>query len=328
MDSFVIIIIALALIFDFFNGFHDAANTIATIVVTRTLKPLPAVILAGIANFSGYFFFGIAVATTIGKGIINIQYVTITVIFAALIGAIFWNILTWFLGLPISSSHALIGGLVGSAIASAGLKTLLLPGLLKVFLFIFIAPLIGMVGAIIFSIVIIWLFRKSDRTKTNSLFKTLQLVASVVSSMGHGTNDAQKTMGVIALTLFSAGIISSFRIDQWVILSCLAAISLGTFFGGWRIVKTMGTSVAKIRPMEGFCASTSSAFVLLGTSHYGIPVSTTHVIAGSIMGVGSVERAKCVRWVTARSIIWAWILTIPCAAIVAALSYFVVNTFL
>jgi len=326
--SLVIFIIALALFFDFLNGFHDAANAIATVVVTKTLSPLQAVILAGIANFLGYFFFGVAVAQTVGKGIIDITYVTMPLILAALIGAVIWNILTWIFGLPTSSSHALIGGLVGSGIAAVGFKIIHLLGLLKVFLFIFIAPLLGMIGAAAFTLIIIWLFRKSLPSRANKKFRLLQLVSASVYSVGHGTNDAQKTMGVIALTLFSAGLTTSFNIDHWVVLCCYGAITLGTFFGGWRIVKTMGTRITKIRAMEGFCAETSSALVLLGTAHLGIPVSTTHVIAGSIMGVGSVEHARNVRWVTARRIIWAWILTIPATALIAGASYFVVSIFL
>lgn len=321
----VIIIVSFALIFDFINGFHDSANAIATVVVTRTLTPLQAVILAGIANFSGYFFYGTAVAQTVGKGIIDITHVTLPLIFAALIGAIAWNILTWLLGLPTSSSHALIGGLVGSGIASVGLKIVHVLGLLKVFLFIFVAPLLGMIGAAVFTVFVIWLFRKRHPSTANKQFKLLQLVSASFYSFGHGTNDAQKTMGVIALTLFSAGITNTFVIDHWVIISCYSAISLGTFLGGWRIVKTIGTRITKIRAMEGFCAETASALVLIGTAHMGIPVSTTHVISGSIMGVGSIEHARNVRWGIARKILWAWILTIPATAIIAALSYYLVS---
>jgi inorganic phosphate transporter, PiT family len=326
--SLVVFIIALALLFDFLNGFHDAANAIATVVVTKTLSPLQAVALAGIANSMGYFFGGVAVAQTVGKGIIDITYVTMPLILAALIGAILWNIFTWILGLPTSSSHALIGGLVGSGMAAVGFKIIHPLGLLKVFLFIFIAPLLGMIGAAVFTVVIIWLFRKSRPSSANNNFRLLQLVSASVYSVGHGINDAQKTMGVIALTLFSAGISTSFKIDHWVMASCYSAITLGTFFGGWRIVKTMGTRITKIRAMEGFCAETSSAIVLLGTAHLGIPVSTTHVIAGSIMGVGSVEHVRNVRWVTARSILWAWILTIPATALIAGASYYVVSIFM
>jgi len=323
--TLVIVIIALALLFDFINGFHDAANAIATVVVTKTLSPLQAVAMAGTANFLGYFFSGVAVAQTVGKGIIDSTDVTLALILAALIGAIVWNILTWIMGLPTSSSHALIGGLVGSGIAAAGFQIVHPVGLLKVFLFIIVAPLLGMIGAAAFTVLIIWLFRKSHPASANKKFKLLQLVSASLYSIGHGTNDAQKTMGVVALTLFSAGIKSSFEIDHWVVISCYSAITLGTFFGGWRIVKTIGTRITKIRAMEGFCAETSSAIVLLFTAHLGIPVSTTHVIAGSIMGVGSVEHARSVRWVIARRILWAWILTIPATALIAALSYLAVS---
>ncbi|MFH1055830.1 MAG: inorganic phosphate transporter [Candidatus Altiarchaeota archaeon] len=313
------LIVAFALAFDFLNGFHDAANAVATIVVTRTLSPLQAVFLAGAANFAGYFIFGVAVAETVGKGIIVSEYVTLQIIFSALLGAIVWNILTWFLGLPTSSSHALIGGLVGSALAAVGPKAVVFHGVAKVASFIIIAPLLGMAGAVIFSIIVIRATHTAvnmgyHRENVAGLFKKLQLVSATLYSIGHGTNDAQKTMGVIALVLFSAGINNEFRVDEWVMLSCQAAIALGTVLGGWRIVKTMGTSITKIRAMEGFCAETSSAAVLLGTAHSGIPVSTTHVIAGSIMGVGTVEHARGVRWVTARKILWAWILTIPATA--------------
>ena len=328
IDIFIILLIALALGFDFLNGFHDSANSIATVVVTKTLKPLHAVLLAGIANFVGYFIFGVAIANTVGKGIIESSYVTLPIIFAALIGAIAWNIMTWFLGLPTSSSHALIGGLVGAGIAAFGLKIVILTGVLKVFLFIFLAPLIGGIGAFIFTIIILWIFHRTDRNKTGKWFKRLQLVSAAAYSIGHGTNDAQKTMGIIALILFSSGVISVFKVDTWVALSCQTAIALGTVFGGWRIVKTMGTSITKVRALEGFCAETSSALVLFGTAHLGIPVSTTHVIAGSLMGVGSVENARNVKWITARKILWAWILTIPITTIISFLVYLGVSVFL
>jgi PiT family inorganic phosphate transporter len=323
LELFVFLIIALALLFDFVNGFHDAANSIATVVVTRTLTPLQAVLLAGIANFSGYFFFGLAIAQTVGSGIIDINQATLPLIFAAVLGAVIWNILTWLLGLPTSSSHALIGGLVGSAIAAVGLQAVVFSGLLKVLLFIFIAPALGGIGAVFFTVLILRLFSKTHRPKSIKLFKYLQLVSATFYSMGHGTNDAQKTMGIIALVLFTAGWTTKFQIDNWVVLACFTAISIGTVLGGWRIVKTMGTRITKIRAMEGFCAETASGLVLVGTAHFGIPVSTTHVIAGSIMGVGTVEHSRSVRWITARRIVWAWLLTIPCAAAFAAISYFV-----
>ncbi len=323
---FVTIIIFMALLFDFLNGFHDAANAIATIVVTKVLTPLQAVILAGCTNFVGYFFFGVAIAKTIGVGIINIESVTLPVIFGALTGAIIWNILTWILGLPTSSSHALIGGILGSGIAASGFDVVIVSGITKICLFIFVAPLLGMLGAIIFTTIIMWTFRNCIPKKTNKLFKRLQLISAALYSVGHGTNDAQKTMGIITMALFSGGMVSSFEIAGWTVFACYTAIALGTMFGGWRIVKTMGTGITKIRPMEGFCAETASALVLIGTAHAGIPVSTTHVISGSIMGVGTVEHMRTVRWVTARKIIWAWIVTIPFAALFSAIGYFIISS--
>lgn len=325
---FVVFIIALALIFDFLNGFHDAANSIATVVVSKTLTPMQAVLMAGIANFLGYFIFGVTIANTIGKGIIDVKLITISIVFAALVGAIMWNILTWVLGLPTSSSHALIGSLIGSAIAAAGFKAIIVSGVLKVVLFIFIAPLVGMIGAVFFTLLINRIFFKSNYFKTNKVFKKMQLVSAAFYSIGHGTNDAQKTMGIIAMVLFSAGMIDTFHVDEWVALSCQAAIALGTIFGGWRIVKTLGTSITKIKAKEGFCAETSSGFVLFGTAHFGIPVSTTHVISGAIMGVGAAEHARDVRWGVARRILWAWVLTIPVTAIVGGLTYLVISPFI
>ncbi|MBM4047532.1 MAG: inorganic phosphate transporter [Planctomycetes bacterium] len=327
MDStfaLMVVVIVAALIFDFLNGFHDAANAIATIVVTRTLTPLQAAILAGFANFIGYFTFGVTIAKTIGKGVVQIESITLTILLAALLGAVVWNVVTWLLGLPTSSSHALIGGLLGSAVASAGFKVVVLHGVLKILVFILLAPLLGMIGPLVFTTFVILLCRRVHPARANRIFKRLQLLSATSYSVGHGTNDAQKTMGIIALALLSGGVNDSFHLDGWVVLSCYTAIGLGTAFGGWRIVKTMGTQITKIQPMEGFCAETSAALVLLGTAHAGIPVSTTHVIAGSIMGVGVVEDVAKVRWVTARRIVWAWILTIPLTSACSALSYFIV----
>ncbi len=326
--TFAVFIIALALVFDFFNGFHDAANSIATVVVTRTLSPFQAVLMAGFANFIGFMIFGLTVAETVGKGIVDNNFVTLPIIFAALIGAIAWNIMTWLLGLPTSSSHALIGGLIGSTVAAVGVKAVHLPGVIKVVSFIFVAPLLGMIGAVVFTTAVIWIFHRFNRERTNRTFKWLQLVSAMLTSAGHGTNDAQKTMGIIALVLFSSGMIPTFHVDRWVVLVCYFTIALGTVFGGWRIVETMGTNITKIRPMEGFCSGTSAGLVLLGTAHFGIPVSTTHVIAGSIMGVGTVEGARGVRWVTARKIIWAWLLTIPMTGAFSAGTYYLVSLFL
>jgi PiT family inorganic phosphate transporter len=329
--TLVVIVVAVALLFDFVNGFHDAANAIATIVVTRTLTPAQAVLMAGIANFIGYFIFGTAVAKMIGKGVVHIEQVTLPLLLATLAGAVLWNILTWLLGLPTSSSHALIGGLIGSGIAAVGLKVVIWKGVFKIFLFIFLAPAIGMFGAIVFTIITIWIFHKSTPAATGGIFKKLQLVSSLFAAIGHGTNDAQKTMGIIALALYTGGVSASFKtgqIDQWVVIAAYTAISFGTLCGGWRIVKTMGTNIIKIRDMEGFCANAAASLVFIGTAHFGIPVSTTHVIAGSIMGVGTVERASTVRWVTARKIVWAWFLTIPATALFSACAFMIVKLFL
>ncbi len=332
----VVLVVIIALIFDFLNGFHDAANAIATVVITKTLTPLQAVILAGLANFAGYFTLGTAVAKTIGKDVVNIGmiikeydvHVSLLVILSGLLGAAVWNIITWFWGLPTSSSHALIGGLVGSAVAAAGFKVVIAAGVLKIVTFIIVAPLLGVLSAIIFTTIIIRLFKKSNPVKARGIFKKLQLVSAAAYSVSHGTNDAQKTMGIIVMALVAAGMKTNYEVDHWIILACYAAISIGTMFGGWRIVRTMGTRITKITPMEGFCAETSSALVLFSTAQFGIPVSTTHVIAGSIMGVGTVEHAANVRWMTARKIVWAWIMTIPAAGTCAALSFYAVSLFL
>jgi len=335
---FALVVIAFALIFDFLNGFHDAANAIATVVVTRTLTPGQAVLLAGVANYVGYFIFGYAISKMISKGIVNMDALPtpeakLTLLLAALIGAIIWNIITWLSGLPTSSSHAIIGGLIGSAIAALGPGSIILgsvaiknhklavTGILPVLAFIIIAPLLGMLGAMLFTILVFHLFRKFPYHDSNKFFKYLQLVSATWYSIGHGTNDAQKMMGVIMLALVCGGMSTTTDVPPWVALSCHTAIALGTMFGGWRIVKTMGTGITKIRAREGFCAETAAAIVLMGTAHFGIPVSTTHVIAGAVMGVGTVEGAKAVRWVTARKIVWAWLLTIPATAACAAIVY-------
>ena len=327
----VVVVVVVALIFDFVNGFHDAANAIATVVVSKVLTPLQAVALAGVANFIGYFIFGTAVAKMIGKGVVHIDQVTLPLLLATLAGAIVWNILTWLVGLPSSSSHALIGGLIGSGIAAVGLKVIIWSGVLKIFMFIFLAPLIGMAGAVLFTVLTLWIFRRFTLSQTKGIFKKLQLVSALFASIGHGTNDAQKTMGIIALALYTGHVSSSFatgKIDDWVVFAAYTAISLGTFFGGWRIIKTMGTNITKIRELEGFCANAAASIVFIGTAHFGIPVSTTHVIAGSIMGVGSVQQAGTVRWVTARKIVWAWFLTIPATALFAAGTYLLFSLFL
>jgi PiT family inorganic phosphate transporter len=326
--TLMLVVIAAALAFDFFNGFHDSANAIATIVITRTLRPGQAVLLAGLANFVGYFAFGVAVASTIGKGVVGVEYITLPILISALLGAILWNIITWLIGLPTSSSHALIGGLVGAALVAAGTKAILIGGLLKILAFIVVAPLLGWLGSVIFTNAVLLLSRKARPMVANAVFKKLQLLSAASYAVAHGTNDAQKSMGIIALALVAGGVNTSFTLDRWVVFACYTAMSIGTMLGGWRIVKTMGTRITRIRPMEGFCAETASALVMFLTAHFGIPVSTTHVIAGSIMGVGTVESASAVRWVTARRIVWAWLLTIPFTAICAALSYLVLGLFI
>jgi PiT family inorganic phosphate transporter len=326
--TLIIVAIIIALIFDFINGFHDAANAIATIVATNVLKPRSAVLLAAFWNFFGAFIFGVAVATTIGKGVIKTEVVDIYVILAALVGAILWNIITWFYGIPSSSSHALIGGLIGAGIASSSFGSIIFSGVNKILLFIFIAPLLGFLGATIFTILMMWIFKNTSPSRINQYFKRLQIVSSSFYSLGHGTNDAQKTMGVIALLLFSSGLISTFYVPKWVIIASYTAIALGTFFGGWRIVKTMGIRITKLKPFHGFSAETSGALVLLGTALFGIPVSTTHVISSSIMGVGSVQRYSGVRWQIARRIVLAWLLTIPMSAVIGGISYFIIGLFL
>ena len=325
--TFVIVVIAIALIFDFVNGFHDSANSIATVVATNVLSPRNAVLMAAFWNFIGAFVFSVAVATTIGKGIIDTKVVSAYIILSALIGAITWNLITWYYGLPSSSSHALIGGLIGAGIVSSGFHSVILPGLGKVIIFIFVAPMVGFAGAVIFTIIMMWLFRKRKPAKVNNYFRKLQLVSSSFYSLGHGTNDAQKTMGIISLLLFTSGYISSFYVPKWVILISHTSIALGTYFGGWRIIKTMGLKITKITPFHGFAAETSGGLVLLITAMFGIPVSTTHVISGSIMGVGSVKRYSGVRWQIARNIMRAWIFTIPISAVIAGLSYLVIRLF-
>lgn len=319
--TLVLLGIFVALFFDFINGFHDAANAIATIVVTKVLTPHQAVLMAAAANFIGAFVFSVAVAETVGKGIVDPSAITIPIIIAALMAAIIWDTFTWLLGLPTSSSHALIGGLIGSVIVTTGITFLNFFGILKIITFIFVAPILGLIGATFFTVIILNVFRKTHPVKLNYFFRKLQLVSSFFYSLGHGTNDAQKTMGIIAALLFSAGFMKEFNIPAWVIVSCYAAIALGTYLGGWRIVKTMGTKITKLRPLEGFCAESSSGLVLLLTAFTGIPVSTTHVIAGSIMGVGVVENMRAVRWATARRMVWAWVFTIPASAIIASGSY-------
>jgi PiT family inorganic phosphate transporter len=317
----VVGIILTALVFDYLNGFHDAANSIATVVSTRVLSPGKAVIWAAFFNFVAAFLFGVGVAKTIGNDMIDLKSVNQTVIFAGLCGAIVWNIFTWFFGLPTSSSHALIGGYAGSAVAKNGLSVLIASGWTKTLIFIVVSPIAGMVLGFIFMAITTWIVRKSSPRRVDKKFRSLQLVSAALYSIGHGTNDAQKTMGIIAGVLFTAGYISTFRIPWWVILLAHSAIGLGTLSGGWRIVKTMGQRITALRPIGGFCAESAAAFCLFGLAMNGIPVSTTHTITGAIIGVGSTRRLTAVRWAVTKNIVWAWLLTIPAAATVGAIVY-------
>jgi PiT family inorganic phosphate transporter len=317
--TLVIITIALALFFDFLNGFHDAANSIATIVSTRVLKPQWAVLWAAFFNFIAFAFFGLHVANTIGTGLIDPSIVNEQLIFSALIGAIIWNIVTWYFGLPSSSSHALIGGLLGAAIAKAGLAPLKIWGISKVIAAIVISPLLGMAIGLLLMFVIVRLFFYASPHKVDTIFRKLQFVSAAFISLGHGGNDAQKTMGIIAILLFSSHLIGdTFYVPIWVIIACNFVIALGTFFGGWRIVKTMGMKITKLKPVSGFCAESASAITLFLATALGIPVSTTHTVTGAIVGVGSLNRMSAVRWGIARNIVWAWVLTIPAAGLVSA----------
>lgn len=318
--NWLIPLILVALFFDFLNGFHDSANSIATVVATRVLSPQFAVFWAAFFNLIGPFVFGDHVAKTIGKGIVDISIVSKHLVFSALIGAIVWNIVTWYLGLPSSSSHALIGGLVGAGWYDGGFEVMVWSGILKTVLFIFLSPLIGFfLGAFIF-VLVSWIVAKKTPFRINKLFRKLQLVSSALYSIGHGTNDAQKTMGIIFMLLVSGGFAKSTdHIPTWVMLICSVAIALGTACGGWRIVRTMGSKITRLTPYGGFCAETAGAIALFGTSAFGIPVSTTHTITGSITGVGSVLRYSAVRWRTATRIIWAWVFTIPAAAVIAVI---------
>src|SRR5688572_33213848 len=317
----VILLIAVALIFDFINGFHDAANSIATVVATRVLTPGQAVIWAASFNFLAAFGFGTAVAKTVGSGMIDLEVVTSAVIFAGLMGAIIWDLITWWVGLPTSSSHALVGGYAGAAIAKAGFGSLIASGWTKTLIFIVFAPMMGMGLGLLISVVSLWLFRGFSPARVDRWFRRLQLVSAALYSLGHGTNDAQKTMGIIAGVLFTAGYLSTFDIPFWVIIAAHMAIALGTLSGGWRIVHTMGNKITKLQPFGGFAAETAGAITLFTASGLGIPVSTTHTITGAIVGVGAVRRLSAVRWGVAGRIVWAWILTIPASALIAALTY-------
>ncbi|MGA8807026.1 MAG: inorganic phosphate transporter [Thermoanaerobaculia bacterium] len=321
-------LIGVALVFDYINGFHDAANSIATIVSTRVLSPGQAVIWAAFFNFVAAFGFGTAVAKTIGKGMIDIHSVTFGVIFGGLMGAIIWDLITWYFGLPTSSSHALIGGYAGAAVARSMSFSVIEPsGWSKTLIFIILAPMIGLVLGLVITSITYWLFRRSSPARVDRVFRKAQLVSAAFYSLGHGTNDAQKTMGIIAGVLFTAGYIKTFSIPIWVILIAHTAIGLGTLSGGWRIIHTMGSKITKLQPVGGFAAETAGAITLFLASSFGIPVSTTHTITGAIVGVGATRRLSAVRWGIAGRIVWAWILTIPMAASMGGLMYWVAAAF-
>jgi inorganic phosphate transporter, PiT family len=312
------LVIVVALVFDYINGFHDAANSIATVVSTRVLSPGRAVIWAAFFNFAAAFGFGTAVASTVGSGMIDIKIVTFAVILAGLTGAITWDLITWYFGLPTSSSHALIGGYAGAAVARVGSSAIIASGWTKTLIFIVLAPGIGLLLGLTFMTAILWLFRGFAPSRVDRWFRRLQLVSAALYSLGHGANDAQKTMGIIAGALFAGGLISEFRIDLWVVLSAHAAIALGTLSGGWRIIHTMGQKITRLQPVGGFAAETAGAVSLFTATALGVPVSTTHTITGAIVGVGSTRRLSAVRWGVAGRIVWAWILTIPASALIAA----------
>jgi len=319
----VVLLVALALMFDFMNGFHDAANSIATVVSTGVLKPAQAVAFAAFFNFVAIFIFKLSVAATVGKGIVMPGVVDVHVVFGALVGAITWNAITWYYGIPSSSSHALIGGIVGAVIAKSGVGSLVSGGVLKTVAFIFVSPLLGFLLGSLMMVAVAWVFRKTRPSKVDRWFRRLQLLSAGAYSLGHGGNDAQKTIGIIWMLLIATGYSAADDLapPTWTILACYAAIAGGTMFGGWRIVKTMGQKITKLKPVGGFCAETGGALTLFLATALGIPVSTTHTITGAIVGVGSTQRASAVRWGVAGNIVWAWVLTIPASAFVAAVAY-------
>ena len=319
------LLIALALVFDFMNGFHDAANAIATVVSTGVLKPQTAVAMAAFFNFVAIFVVGLKVASAIGKGTIDPMVVDHYVIFGALVGAIVWNVITWYYGIPSSSSHALIGGLVGAAVAKAGTGALIAGGLIKTVMFIVIAPMLGFALGALIMLIVSWLFVKSTPRKVDTWFRRLQLASAAAYSLGHGGNDAQKTLGIIWMLLIASGNLAADATEppKWAIISCYAMISFGTLFGGWRIVKTMGQKITKLKPVGGFCAETGGAITLLMSSFWGVPVSTTHTITGAIVGVGASQKMSAVRWGVAGNIVWAWVFTIPASAFMAAVAWWI-----
>ena len=320
--TFLYIVIALVLIFDFINGFHDSANSIATVVSTKVLSPIAAVGLAATFNFIAFLIFPLSVAKTIGEKVIDTNIVTLNLIAAAVTAAIIWNLITWWLGLPSSSSHTLVGGLVGAAVAGSGFGSVIYAGVIKIVIFIVAAPLLGMIMAYLISVIVLHIVKNHSPFGVDRWFRRLQLLSASAFSLGHGGNDAQKSMGIIWVSLLAVGKVSKDSDPAlWVVLSCHAAIALGTLFGGWRIVKTMGQKITKLKPFEGFCAETAGALTLFGATHFGIPVSTTHTITGSIIGVGATKRISAVKWGVTTKIFWAWILTIPVSALIGAIMY-------
>ncbi len=325
----VVFLVIMALAFDFMNGFHDAANAIATVVSTRVMKPHTAVALAAFCNVAAIFVFELKVAATVGKGTIEPSIIDHYVVFGALVGAIAWNVITWYYGIPSSSSHALIGGLIGAAIAKAGPGSLITSGVVKVVSFILISPLLGMVLGSVMMIIVSWVFRRSTPRHVDSWSRKLQLISASAYALGHGGNDAQKTIGIIWMLLISAGIVhTGEHVPYWVVIACYAAIGMGTVFGGWRIIKLMGQKITKLRPVGGFCAQTGGAATLFFATALGIPVSTTHTITGAIVGVGATKRLSAVRWGIAGTIVWAWVLTIPCSALISAIFWYLGRFFL
>jgi PiT family inorganic phosphate transporter len=321
----VVLLVMLALAFDFMNGFHDAANSIATVVSTGVLKPAQAVLFAAFFNVVAIFIFHLSVAATVGKGIVQPGIVDTHVVFGALVGAVCWNVITWYYGIPSSSSHALIGGIVGAVMAKAGAGALISAGIMKTVVFIFVSPLLGFLLGSLMMVLVANLFKRSRPSKVDKWFRRLQLVSAGAYSLGHGGNDAQKTIGIIWMLLVATGYVAATDTSPptWTIVSCYMAIGMGTMFGGWRIVKTMGQRITKLKPVGGFCAETGGALTLFLATGLGIPVSTTHTITGAIVGVGSTQRASAVRWGVAGNIVWAWVLTIPASAFVASIAYWI-----
>ena len=325
----VAFLVIMALVFDFMNGFHDAANAIATVVSTRVMKPHTAVALAAFCNVAAIFVFELKVAATVGKGTVDPAIIDHYVVFGALVGAIAWNIITWYYGIPSSSSHALIGGLIGAALVKAGPSSLITSGVVKVVSFILISPLLGMVLGSVMMVIVSWAFRRTTPRRVDSLSRKLQLISASAYALGHGGNDAQKTIGIIWMLLISAGMVhTGEHVPYWVVIACYTAIGLGTVFGGWRIIKLMGQKITKLRPVGGFCAQTGGAATLFFATALGIPVSTTHTITGAIVGVGATKRLSAVRWGIAGTIVWAWVLTIPCSAVISAIFWYLGRFFL